>query len=298
MLRVLMLVLSFFLIAAKTVEVTDLGADATGVTGSTKAFTDAAWQAGPGGKVTCKPGKYRVANVLIFHERQVWDCPATILPAWNADSLFIVDRWKDLPKPTHLDLYFHTLDGDNRPDLVCMDVRNSFAGIFKIPKIIRCDRGLSLEAVEQGHGVWNNTFLGGAWTVNKEAIYLFCGQGCVSGSTIKVNFVAWNVLGLNMPAAELCSGTYTLYEGGFDFNDRDAIIDVGTGRYVWTYVTPAAPPTGEGLKESFYYIMGPDHLRTWHLPESMATNQSVGQTDVTTGVSDCALTEVPMGLSQ
>ena len=250
----------------KTVEVTDLGADPTGKTASTAAFQQAAWRAGPGGRVTCQAGRYRIADVRIFFEHQIWDCPAVILPAWNAESLFIIDRFRNFPKPVGLQLNFHVLEGEWK-DVTCLDVRNSFGSVYRFTKIWRCGRGLAIGPVEKGHGVWNNNFHGVTITGNKEAINITAGAGCVEGTTIRLNFVAWNDMGLNMPDTKNCGGTFTVFEGGFDYNERDAIITPDRGYYLFSFVTPDAPPTGSGLAGSFYHIMGPPRMRQWHEPE-------------------------------
>lgn len=245
--------------ATQTVSVNDLGADPTGQLNSTQAFQTAVWHAGRRGVVTCEPGVYRVADVLLFYPRQTWRCPAELVPAHiGAKSLLRVGYWKDRPKPAFLDVHVHTLNGSGLPEIDCLLILDTAFSRFEVMNVTRCGRGVVVEP--ERHGVWNITLEGMGWCNNGTAVHIARGDGCTEGITLRVNFVAWNGIGLNLPDSGPCSGGLSTVMAGLDFNERDAIIEADNGFYVFSFASWRAGPIGTGLDSSTMYIL---NQRLW-----------------------------------
>jgi hypothetical protein len=154
--------------AFQQVSVNDLGADPSGAQTSTQAFQQAVWQAGEGGVVTCRPGRYKIGNVLLFFSNFTLDCPAELVPAFGATALLRVGFWQERAKPRFLNIRVQSLDGRDVPGLHCLDLLDVELSHFEIDRIIGCARGISIDP--ERSNVSDNRFVSSYWGSNETAL--------------------------------------------------------------------------------------------------------------------------------
>lgn len=260
----LLLIAAWPVAAAQRVSVNDLGADAAGRTISTEAFREAIRRAGHRGIVECDPGVYRIADVRLSWSSFIFDCPADLVAVPGATSILSVGYGDTGVKPRHIVLRFNRMLGGAAPGVRCLDLRDMELGKIEFLMLQSCGTGIYIEP--ERSNVSDIQINGSSIGYSDTGIYIEPGAGWAQGIRVTISFIARNTLGIHMPHPTNRSGLNE-FRVALDLNERDAIIESPNGLLITGFVTPDAPPVGEGLDSWVFCVLGPPQMRECRFPK-------------------------------